>query len=186
MDQIFEHVHESTSETLETTSKSWNKYYSDLYRFSVSPEYEKMVEECIGRKPKTEDFVLCRTIFDKVSSTKLQDKTTNLEETQAKKLAEKSVQDSESAFVKIRYIGGACIAKSRFHFVKSTRSSLYKDQDKTSKSFLKVKMMDHLTCSDDQLLLSSKYPQSLHETKRKQNISSGLTNIADETFDFFF
>jgi len=144
MDQIFEHVHESTSETLQTTSKSWNKYYSDLYRFSVSLEYEKMVEECIGRKPKTEDFVLCRTIFDKVSSTKLQDKTTNLEETQAKKLAEKSVQDSESAFGKIRYIGGACIAKSRFHFVKSTRSSLYKDQDKTSKSYLKVKMMDHL------------------------------------------
>ena len=32
---------------------------------------------------------------------------------------------------------------------------------------------------------SSKYPQSIHETKRKQNISPGHTNIADDTFDFF-
>jgi hypothetical protein len=47
------------------------------------------------------------------------------------------------------------------------------------------KMMDRLTCSGDQLLLSFKYPQSQHETKRKQNISSRLTNIADETLDFF-
>lgn len=34
--------------------------------------------------------------------------------------------------------------------------------------------------------MSSKFPKSLLETERKQNVSHGLTTISDNTFEFFF
>lgn len=33
--------------------------------------------------------------------------------------------------------------------------------------------------------MSSKFPKSLLETERKQNVSHGLTTISDNTFEFF-
>ena len=53
---------------------------------------------------------------------------------------------------------------------------------KTSHACSKVKLLDHLVSKGS---LTSKYPKSLHEIDRKQNVSSGLTVINDNTFEFF-
>ena len=85
---------------------------------------------------------------------------------------------------KLRYIAGACIAKSRYHYMKCTRSSLYKLDSMKSVSYIKVKMLEHLIWNAKSLE-ASQYKNSLNETKRRQNMSTGLTNISDDTFNFF-
>ncbi|KAK3108700.1 hypothetical protein FSP39_013660 [Pinctada imbricata] len=41
--EIFSMVHGNSGNS--TTSKSWTKYYSEIYKFSISNDYEKLVEE---------------------------------------------------------------------------------------------------------------------------------------------
>ena len=52
-----------------------------------------------------------------------------------------------------------------------------------SKAYLKVKMLDSLTESYNELVSHSKYKGTLLETQRKQNLSQGLTNISDPAFE---
>lgn len=40
-------VHSSDDENLKTNSKSWTKYYSEVYKFSVPEKYKKLVEASI-------------------------------------------------------------------------------------------------------------------------------------------
>lgn len=44
---IFKMVHSSDDENLKRNSKSWTKYYSEVYKFSVSEKYKKLVEASI-------------------------------------------------------------------------------------------------------------------------------------------
>ena len=179
-------VHSSDDENLKTNSKSWTKYYSEVYKFSVSEKYNKLVEAYIGRKATSEGYQSCRVIFDLVSSSILKEHASYLEVSQANKSDSTSISlfISESSHGKIRYIGGACVAKCKFHFMNLTRKYVYKNKNRTSDSYLKVKMLDHLCIKNSSV--SSKFPKSLLETERKQNVSHGLTTISDNTFEFFF
>ncbi|XP_062584328.1 uncharacterized protein LOC134246079 [Saccostrea cucullata] len=179
---IFQKVHTTGGENLKTNSKSWTCYYSEVYKFSTSEKYKKLVEAYFGRKATTQEFQLCRNIFDQVSSSIIEEHTSHLAISQAGK-GDSTMTISDTSHGKIRYIGGACVAKSKFHFMNLTRKSLYKNKDKSSNSYLKVKMLDHLCIKDS--LISSKYPKSLLETERKQNISHGLTIVTDSVFEFF-
>ncbi|CAG2207257.1 PIF1 [Mytilus edulis] len=100
--------------------------------------------------------------------------------------SESKMSLSDGGKGKIRYIAGRCVAKCRFHHMCHAKNNLYKkDKIKSvAKSFLKVKMMDHLTKSSSDLENNSKYKSTLYETKRKQNLSQGLTNICDSMFEF--
>lgn len=168
---------------MKTSSKSWTAYYSEVFKFSTSEKYKQLVEDYLGEKPTSKDYEKCKIIFDKATSSILKDETVCLESSQIKKADSTSdVSISEASHSKIRYIGGACVAKCKFHFMNITRNSLYKNQIKTSTSFAKVKLLDHI-CSNDDLV--SKYPKSLIDTQRKQNISHGLTLINDNAFEFF-
>ena len=70
--------------------------------------------------------------------------------------------------------------------MKHAKNGMYKkdSRESVSKSFLKVKMLDSLTATCYELASESKYKQTLLETQRKQNMSNGLTNINDSTFEF--
>jgi hypothetical protein len=89
------------------SSKSWTQYYSEVYKFSISDKYQKLVEDYVGRKPTSEDFQSCQVVFDRVSFLILKEQTSTLELSQANKAA----SISETSHSKIRYIGGACVAK---------------------------------------------------------------------------
>ena len=52
--------------------------------------------------------------------------------------------------------------------------------------FLKAKVLDYFTSTYAELSQSSQCKGTLEETKRKQNITQGLTNIKDEVLDFFY
>lgn len=70
--------------------------------------------------------------------------------------------------------------------MKHAKANIYKKKNKesVSKSFMKVKMLDTLTESYADLICNSKHKETLIETQRKQNLSQGLTNINDSTFEF--
>jgi hypothetical protein len=59
---------------------------------------------------------------------------------------------------------------------------LKKHADQYELSKRRVKFLQFLTCFEAS---TSKYPETLLETLRKQNINRGLTNITDETYNFF-
>ncbi|KAK3082922.1 hypothetical protein FSP39_009090 [Pinctada imbricata] len=181
--EIFSMVHGNSGNS--TTSKSWTKYYSEIYKFSISNDYEKLVEEVFKRKPSSTEYEICRKSFDAVTSSVLKEKSALVESNCANRKLD-TLPEPEAGSGKVRYIGGACVAKSRHHFMRCTRSGLYKkDKTKsTSFAYLKVKMLDHLTWTE-QSLLESKFQKSLEETKKRQYISAGLTNINDETYLFF-
>lgn len=134
-------VHSSEDENLKTNSRSLTKNYSEVYKFSVSEKYNKLVEAYIGRKATSEDYQSCRVIFDLVSSSILKEHASYLEVSQANKSdsTSTSLSISESSHGKIRYIGGACVAKCKFHFMNLTKNSLYKTEIKHQIHTLKWK-----------------------------------------------
>lgn len=84
-----------------------------------------------------------------------------------KKSYSTSLSISESSHGKIRYIDSACVTKCKFHFMNLTRKSVYKNKNRTSDSYLKVKMLGHLCIKDSDV--SSEFPKSQLETEVKQN-----------------
>ena len=167
-----------------TEPKVWTQYYSEVYKFSTSQDYISLVK-CISHcDPTNRDFEVCSKIFDKVSSIVLQKHSDHL--ITAHDTSCDTNIPSESGKGKLRYIFGRCIAKCRFHHMKYARTNMYKKQNResVSRSFIKVKMLDSLTTSYAELIFESKYKETLVETQRKQNLSQGLTNIKDSTFEF--
>lgn len=100
-----------------------------------------------------------------------------------KKSYSTSLSISESSHGKIRYIDSACVAKCKFHFMNLTRKSVYKNKNRTSDSYLKVKMFGHLCIKDSDV--SSEFPKSQLETEVKQNVSHGLTIILTTNMSSF-
>lgn len=100
-----------------------------------------------------------------------------------KKSYSTSLSISESSHGKIRYIDSACVAKCKFHFMNLTRKSVYKNKNRTSDSYLKVKILGHLCIKDSDV--SSEFPKSQLETEVKQNVSNGLTIILTTNMSSF-
>lgn len=177
----------STSEGKKTDSKNWTKYYSELYKFTISDKYKSMIEECVHHNAAEHDFLTFSKLFDIVSHFVLEEKAKALKTapTQGSKQDYLTVDSSDVG--KLRYICGRCVAKSKHHFMKLGRNNMYK-KDKVivvSGCFLKVKMLDFLTSTYVELMDKSIYKETLEETRRHQNISQGLTNIKDNVLDFF-
>lgn len=90
---------------------------------------------------------------------------------------------TDSALGKIRYVAGYVVAKLRYHNMLKVQRSAFK----TSKELLMnyehgkrcMTVLDSFKASEFSLL-DSQCQGSLKETKRKQNISRGLTNVSDD------
>ncbi|KAJ8310830.1 hypothetical protein KUTeg_012695 [Tegillarca granosa] len=164
--------------------KVWNLFHTELYNFSISSNYISLVQSLFENAPSELDYEVCSVIFDKVKSIVLSKQSQHLMVSKENKSKTVSVLISESGLGKLRYIFGRCIAKSRYSHMKIAKQNLYnpKNRESVAKSFLKVKMLDFLTTSYSDLENNSNFMGTLHETKRKQNLTEGLTNITDSAF----
>lgn len=167
-----------------TEAKTWTKYYSAVYHFSVSETYVSLVKALFQCEPSSQHFEMCSKIFDRVTSEVLKRQSDLISLSNPSPSPIKEMSDSGRG--KLRYIFGRCIAKSRFHYMKQSMNSVYKSthRNQNSKLFLKVKMLDSLTETYAFLENSSKYKETLFQTQRKQNLTNGLTNIKDQSFEF--
>ena len=88
---------------------------------------------------------------------------------------------------KIRYIGGYCVAKCRYHLCSALRNSLYIPEKEPDINIMnqQINMLDSMTTSHTDIFLTTVYENTLEETARKQNTCEGLTNITDSVFEFF-
>lgn len=177
-------MRETDSNKGEIDSKKWTNFYTELFKLSNSQEYSLMIENCIGKKAESNEFMYFSRVFDYVSHVILERKASQLKGSSEKV---NSFTSDSAGLGKLRYICGCCIAKSKFHFITLGRNNLFKDKKWTfvSSSFLKVKILDHFTTTYEKLLQCSQYQETLHETHRKQNISQSLTNIKDDVLEFF-
>ncbi|VDI27813.1 Hypothetical predicted protein [Mytilus galloprovincialis] len=185
---IYEQVFGSESTEKKTDSKSWTNYFSKLYKFSHSNEYISLIENCCNRKAESDDFTVFSRIFDFVSHFIIENKTSNIKDSTELPPSTKCIlNDDDAGLGKLRYIAGRCIAKSKYHYMTIGKNNMYKKnkQSCVTDCFLKVKILDYMTTTYADLLESSSYKESLEETKRKQNLTQGLTDIKDDVLDFF-
>jgi hypothetical protein len=93
----------------------------------------------------------------------------------------------ESAYGKIRYVGGRCVAKTRYRHVSVIRGAL--DSGRLDDAHLarqeQVQVLEALTTTQSALFEGSVYQASLHETARCQNLTCGLTSLSDQALEFF-
>ncbi|VDI51475.1 ATP-dependent DNA helicase PIF1 [Mytilus galloprovincialis] len=114
-------------------------------------------------------------------------KNLGLKEPESIKNIPTSDELSSPARGKIRYISGYVLAKLKHNLSIKIRNSLFAvgSESKIAKLQDQMNILSSLCSSYDVLLNSSIDPESLEETKRKQNERESLTNITDVTFDFF-
>ena len=88
---------------------------------------------------------------------------------------------------KLRYVGGYVLAKLKYNLSKKIRNCLYVKGKEVDLSNYQCEMniLISLCSSYDELIASTKNPDTLSEVKRKQNERESLTNISDFTFEFF-
>lgn len=79
------------------------------------------------------------------------------------------------------------VEKLKHEKKKNVRKNLYNKSTRNAadKAVKQVKVLENLTESESSLLDSSHEQESLVFTKNKQNLRGELTNITDETYDFF-
>lgn len=108
--------------------------------------------------------------------------------------ASSSAEESEGPLpddvrAKIRYISGACTAKLAYKFQVKLRNSLYMestiDQANRNTNLIAMKLFKGLHVMESDIAYTTRDPESLAETARKQNLNRALKNISDEAFDFF-
>ena len=88
---------------------------------------------------------------------------------------------------KLRYVSGYVLAKLKYNLSKKIRNCLYAKGKEVDLSNYQCEMniLISLCSSYDELIASTKNPDTLSEVKRKQNERESLTNISDFTFEFF-
>ena len=98
-------------------------------------------------------------------------------------------QLSSTARWKIRYVGGYTVARLRSKYQHLLKTNLYKTGRHGISTYLNSKkILEVLSCfeiNEKTLNETSSDPGSLLEISRKQNITRGLTNITDETYQWF-
>ncbi|XP_062608033.1 uncharacterized protein LOC134269858 isoform X1 [Saccostrea cucullata] len=88
---------------------------------------------------------------------------------------------------KIRYIGGYVLAKLKYRNSRVVkRSAFAPGKEEVMEECERQKILLNSLCSTEaDLIDNTSDPESLLETKRKQNMSGSLCNISDQTFNFF-
>lgn len=77
-------------------------------------------------------------------------------------------------------------AKLKYRNANTIRCSLFVPRKVTVLKIAEVKktLLENLSISESELLSISSDPQSLKKTSWRQNVSGGLCNVSDETFNF--
>ena len=165
-----------------TEAKHWTAFYTELYRYTKSEKYVSYLTTMFQHPPTELDYDASGKIVDKLEEIILEEKSSHMFEDSLPTTTILPISDA--GLGKIRYIGGRCVAKAKYHLMKSIKPNLYKSNKKQSVNiaFAKVRMLDYVST---RTLDKSKCNETLKETERKQNLSRGLTHITDECFTFF-
>lgn len=167
-----------------TEARNWTSFYTDIYTYSTSEKYTMRIRNFLQRYPTELEFDAFGKIMDKLVEIILEIKTSHITENTVPSASAIPVSDAGKG--QLRYIGGRCIAKSKYHNMKTAKNNLYKPKhrQKVNEAFLKVRFLDFLSArSIDSVDI--KYKCTLKETERKQNLSRGLTHITDDCYHFF-
>ena len=167
--------------TKKTEPKHWTAFYYGMYKPTISDQYLDYLRAFYGNVPSDlvcDDF---GKVVDKLIEIILEERIAPiLESTPPIPIP---VAITGAGLGNIRYIEGRCIAKAKYHLMKSLKANLYKPKRKhdVNESFTKVRMLDYLTTRSSE----TKHKESLNDTERRQNLGRGLTSISDDCFAFF-
>ena len=171
----------SKSLTSEVNVSQGRSFYSQIEEFQNSEQY-KMLQKILFRGGKI-NHVICGHLLQAVRKNLI----TKIKTTPAESHLGQQSTVEESAFSEVRYIGGRSIAKVKHRHMQALRRALERgmltDQDAVQQEV--ISLLQALAVPQATVLLNTKYPESLVDTFRKQNLSCGLTNIDDKAFEFF-
>jgi hypothetical protein len=166
-------------------AKHFTAFTTKAHEYISSYEYTSTCQALItqlGSKTGVEHSFLFSLILwiQKELLTRLADKV--VPETEAVRLARKDM--SEGGRGKVRYVAGYCVAKAKYRVMTKMKTAINAGR---SIAALKTTLsqIEHLEARHANLLQTSVDLGSLLETKRKQNVREGLTNVTDDTFQFF-
>ncbi|CAC5396937.1 PIF1 [Mytilus coruscus] len=174
------------------SQKHRNDYFIKFNKHINSKEYEDSVITLLnyyGQKINGPQFQLLTSIMFYLEKDFFFNLSTHLHLAAPEPLKKLTV-DQEMDFSgkgKLRYISGYVLAKLKYTLSKKIRNSLYvkgKETDLARYQF-EMDIFNSLTCSYDELNMSTTEGDTLLETKRKQNDRESLTNVSDVTFNFF-
>ena len=97
---------------------------------------------------------------------------------------------TNASLARVRYVGGFCIAKTHYEYSQKKKTTMYKTDAYSVSSYeesLKcVNILSQLKVSEQYIISSTIYPESLIDVERRQTSRSrSLTNISDSLFEFF-
>ncbi|KAK3100053.1 hypothetical protein FSP39_013962 [Pinctada imbricata] len=159
---------------------------SEFFRNSVKNDVCKKYKKCgISEETSFRTFSNCMFKVQKDILREINDRSTK-EVTDILPRIDVNLEISGPGRGKIRYIAGYVVAKLKYRNARTLRNSLFV-MDKTrevSQGEMKMKLLESLSATDCELS-DSVDPESLIETRRRQNIAGSLTNVTEEAYQFF-
>ncbi|WAR06457.1 hypothetical protein MAR_021826 [Mya arenaria] len=119
--------------------------------------------------------MFCTSVLFQIQSLEIKHKATLV---QSPDIQERAIPSgkSEDGRGNLRYVGGYCVQSSLYDPKKAVR---------LNSSRQKVSYLNYLSDSFANLSSSSKHADTLNATAKKQNKRQSLTNLSDNSFEFF-
>lgn len=168
----------------------FRNFYTQFNKYISSDEFRNVTQQvCDSYHSRQLMYRFTTTSMFKVQQGVLKD-VARREEKGIPSVLEKNSTDkpvSGPGRGKIRYIGGYVIAKLKYRNSRIVRHSAFAHGkgNVMEKCERQKNLLNSLCSSEMDLIDNTTDPESLLETKRKQNVSGSLCNIQDHTFDFF-
>ncbi|XP_062597523.1 uncharacterized protein LOC134258949 [Saccostrea cucullata] len=161
--------------------KNWTSFYSSYHSFLQSKEYNSLCKSLFSSRSVNDLF--CGSVATAIRKNIVTSQTEQ-EPEQPMKTCDTFISDF--AHGKIRYVGGRAVAKLKYHNTNLVRNDL-RNYGKilNQQAKVKVEVLQSIIVSQADVECSTKFPRSIIDVKRKQNLSCGLTNITDGAFQFF-
>ncbi|CAC5389979.1 PIF1 [Mytilus coruscus] len=171
-------VMKNSENTQKLVKYLWNSFYS------LKEKFFKNKEGLVTENKTVSDFYKAvHVIMSESTAAPLREKAVETAQTERGQ----EFPESDGGRGKIRYIGGWCISQIRKKKVSAISKLLYKPNKTDTVRELKceLKCLQQVVDSESFLAEHSTDKGSLLETRRKQNVRSGLTNITDDAQNFF-
>ncbi|CAC5364753.1 PIF1 [Mytilus coruscus] len=176
-----------SKEQMTFRQKMFTEFYTKFNMYLKSSEFESSVKPLIHEN-KFGKQILVAVMF-LIQKHVLRDASDSLQSTgQSVQInCPINMEISAGGRGKIRYIGGYVIAKCRYKLTKTIQNNLFVPGlvPEVRQLKFRVNILDEMIVSASEITNESIYEETLEETKRKQNLSEGLTNIHDKIFEFF-
>ena len=174
------------------SAKDFNKFYTEINLHLQSDDFRSSTMDLAGRYKSVDKSIvfqiltnLCFNLQNDILREINDRSEKNIPNILEKISLEKDLQSSARG--KIRYVSGFVIASLKRQNSKVLRNALFAPgkQDTVNNTKRNIELLDSMCSTYSELHQTTTDPESLVETKRKQNISEGLCNITDSCFDFF-